>query len=388
MELERPTSAHRLSDAVQLNRDRILNPSSLALHGRITPDSVVLVVLAAGKGTRFGRDPKCIQPVGGTPLARHSIDAFRRFSAGPVICIVGYRHDEVSAALGADNTYVRSDNPAGGTAFAAFEAFSVPRLLEDNPLVVITMGDRIVPPSIFRHLNETHCAGPREADLTFLSAEYEPPRNRGKGRVVRDENGQVVRIVEEADILAVEDKASRQALLALTEGNCPLYLIRAATLENYLRDLTNANAQGQFYLPDLVDVISRDGGDIRTVTTTATDPEYDLLAADVNQPLDLALLEGVLTSAHGLLFPEDLELTEAARAIAAGRPAGQVASIARQLEELLSAARREKLGFDPGRPVGIGISGGRLRIAFMHPDMVRFYGPAWQMPIGAGDEAG
>jgi hypothetical protein len=326
--------------------------------------------------------------VSGTPLARHSIDAFRRFSPGPVICIVGYRYEEVSAALGGDNTYVRSDNPAGGTGFAAFEAFSVPRLLEDNPLVVITMGDRIVPPSVLRHLRETHRAGPREADLTFLSAEYEPPRNRGKGRVVRDENRQVVRIIEEPDILAEEDKASRQALLDLTEGNCPLYLIRAAALEHYLRDLTNANAQGQYYLTDLVGMISRDGGDIRTVITTAADPEYDLLCADVNQPLDLALLEGVLTSAHGLLFPEDLELAEAARIIAAGRPAGQVASIARQLDELLSAARREKLGFDPGRPVGIGISGGRLRIAFMHPDMVRFYGPAWQMPIGAGDEAG
>src|ERR1019366_4890102 len=44
--------------------------------------------------------------------------------------------------------------------------------------------------------------------------------------------------------------------------------------------------------------------------------------------------------------------------------------------------------FDAGAPVGIGISGGRLRIAFMHPDMVRFFGPAWQMPIGAGDAGG
>ena len=388
MEQEGPTAALRLSQATQLSWDKILNPSSLTLHGGISPDSVVLVVLAAGKGTRFGRDPKCIQPVSGTPLARHSIDAFRRFSPGPVICMVGYRHEDVSAALGGDNTYVCSDNPAGGTGFAAFEAFSVPRLLEVNPLVVITMGDRIVPPSVFRHLCETHQAGPREADLTFLSVEYEPPRNRGKGRVVRDVNGHVVRIVEEPDIRAEEDEASRQALLDLTEGNCPLYLIRAAALEHYLRDLTNANAQGQYYLTDLVGMISRDGGDIRTAITTAADPEYDLLCADVNQPLDLALLEGVLTSAQGLLFPEDLELAEAARAIAAGRPAGQVASIARQLDELLSAARREKLGFDPGRPVGIGISGGRLRIAFMHPDMVRFYGPAWQMPIGAGDEAG
>jgi len=250
------------------------------------------------------------------------------------------------------------------------------------------MGDRIVPSSVFRHLCEIHRAGAREAGLTFLTALYEPPKNHGKGRVLRDQARRVVRIVEERDILAEPDAAARQALLDLTEGNCPLYVIRAATLRRYLENLTNANAQGQYYLTDIIQAISRDGGEIRTATTTPADPEYDLLCADVTQPMDLALLEGILASARGLLFPEELEVEEAARAIAAGRPAAQVASIARQLGELMAEVRRQKLGFDPGRSVAIGISGGRLRIAFMHPDMMRFYGPAWQMPIGAGDAAG
>jgi hypothetical protein len=344
--------------------------------------------LAAGKGTRFGSDPKCIQPVSGTPLARHSIDAFLRFNPAPVICVVGYRHAEVAAALGADNVYVRSDDPAGGTAFAAYEAFSVPALAESDPLLIVTMGDRIVPSSVFRRLWETHGAGASEAGLTFLTAEYEVPKNRGKGRVVRDANGRVARIVEERDILAERDVAERQALLDLTEGNCPLYAIRAARLRRYLAEVTNANAQGQYYLTDIIQAISRDGGEIRTTTTTVAEPEYDLLCADVTQPLDLALLEGVLAATPGLLFPEELEVEEAARAIAAGRPRAQIASIALQLKELMAAVRREKLAFQPGRPVAIGISGGRLRIAFMHPDMARFFGPAWQMPIGAGEETG
>lgn len=383
-----PPMIRPLRDAVRPAREKILNPESLPLYGGITRDAPVLVVLAAGKGTRFGRDPKCIQPVYGTPLARHSIDAFRRFSPSPVICLVGYRHSEVSAALGSDNIYVRSDNPAGGTAFAAFEALSVPGLLEKNPLLIITMGDRIVPSSVFRRLAETHQAGAREAGLTFLTALYEPPRNRGKGRVLRRDNHRVARIVEERDIQAEEDGAARQALLDLTEGNCPLYVIRAACFDRYVRELTNANSQGQYYLTDIIQAISSDAGEIRTMTTTVADPEYDLLCSDVTQPMDLALLEGILASARGLLFPEELEVEEAARAIAAGRPAAQVASIARQLGELVSAVAHEKLAFEPGQPVGIGISGGRLRIAFMHPDMVRFYGPAWQSPIGAGEAAG
>jgi hypothetical protein len=377
-----------LKEAVQPAPEKLLNPESLEFHGGVTADAPVLVVLAAGKGTRFGQAPKCIQPVHGIPLARHSIDAFRHVSPSPAVCIVGYRHGEVAAALGPDNVYVLSDNPTGGTAFAAFEAFSVPSLAENNPLLVITMGDRVVPSSIFRRLWETHRAGDREAGLTFLTAIYEPPRHRGKGRVLRDESGRVKRIIEERDIAAEQDELTREALLNLTEGNCPLYMIRAATLARHLENLTNANAQGQYYLTDIIEALSHEGGEIRTITTRVAEPEYDLLCSDVTKPLDLALLEGTLASTRELLFPGELEVEEAARAIAEGRPAGQLASIARQLRELLSATAHEKLAFHPEHPVAIGIAGGRLRIAFMHPDMMRFYGPAWQMPIGAGSAVG
>jgi len=378
----------RLGSAVRLGEDKVQNPEAVSLYGGIQARAPVLLILAAGKGTRFGQAPKCIQPMRSTPLARHSIDAFRRFSPSPVVCLVGYRHEEVSRALGNDNIYVRSDQPAGGTAYAALEAFSVPSLLKVNPLLIITMGDRIVTPGIFRRLCETHSAGTREADLTFLSAIYEPPKNQGKGRVLRDASQRVLRITEQRDIDALEDATAHRKLQDLTEGNCPLYAVSAATLHRHLQELTNANAQGQYYLTDIVETISREGGDIRTLTTTVADPEYDLLTSDVTRPMDLALLESVLASAGNLLFPGESDLEEAARIIAADRPAVQVAAIARQLEELLGAASREKLGFVPSQPVAIGISGGRLRIAFMHPDMTRFFGPAWQMPIGAGDPEG
>ena len=377
-----------LRAAGTIDYEKILNPESQTFYGGIGAETPVLVILAAGKGTRFGRDPKCIQPVHGTPLARHSIDAFRRFSPSPVICLVGYRYEEVSGKLGSDNIYIRSDDPAGGTAFAAYEAFSVPALMERNPALVISMGDRIVPSSIFRRIWEVHRAGAREADLTFLTAMYEPPKDRGKGRVLRDDGERVVRIVEERDLAGEDEAATQQVRHGATEGNCPLYVIRAATLMRHLRDLTNDNAQGQYYLTDIIESISREGGDIRTMTTMVTDPEYDLLCADVTRPMDLALLEGLLESTGGSLFPEESEVLEAAKAIAADRPPSQVASIARQLGELASVIEQKKLMFKPDRPIGLGVSGGRLRIAFMHPDMGRFFGPAWQMPIGAGHAGG
>ncbi len=377
-----------LSQAVRLASEKLLNPEALALYGGIRPEAPVLVVLAAGKGTRFGQAPKCIQPVHGVPLARHSIEAFRRFSPSPVVCLVGYRHHEVALALGADTLQVRSENPAGGTAFAAFEAFCVPGLLEVNPLLILTMGDRIVTPRIFGLLHETHCAGSREADLTFLTARYEPPRNLGKGRVVRDASLRVRRVIEQRDIDALPDPVERRQLNGLVEGNCPLYAVRAATLRRRLESLSNDNAQRQYYLTDIIEAMAREDGDVRTVTTTVADPEYDLLCSDVTRPMDLALLEGILASRGSLLAGGESDVEAAARLIAAERPSAQVQAIARQLEELGTAAAGEKLGFQADAPVAIGLSGGRLRIAFMHPDMGRFYGPAWQMPTGAGDPAG
>ncbi|HRZ36363.1 MAG TPA: NTP transferase domain-containing protein [Candidatus Paceibacterota bacterium] len=431
-----------LAQAARLTQDKVLNPQALSgWPGSASPrcadeqridadgdnrpagggcssvlrnalaacaaDVPVLVVLAAGKGTRFGTEPKCIQPVRGLPLARHSIEAFRRIGPASVVCLVGHRHEDVARALGEDVVYVRSENPTGGTAFAAFEAFSIAELRVSNPLLVITMGDRIVPDSVFRKLVETHRAAPREADLTFLSALYTAPGNRGKGRVVRDGTGCVQRIVEQRDIDALPDAAARRRLDSLDEGNCPLYAARADTFHRCLSRLTNTNAQHQFYLTDIVEAISRDGGLIRTVTASPAEPEYDVLCADVTRPADLARLEEALAKverfnagsgqsapvrlgdrAGRTSRPASVCCPDAVRALTADRPPAQAAAIARQLEALLDFAAREDLGFAPDRPVAIGVAGGRLRIAFMHPDMARFFGPAWQMPMGAGHPEG
>ena len=385
---EKAVYSDSLQNAVKISREKVLNPEKNSLIESISSDIPVLVNLVAGMGTRFGQEPKCIQRVKGTPLARHSIDAFHRLSPSAVICIVGYRYQEVADALGTDNLYVLSDNPRGGTAFAAYEAFSVPGLLEKNPLLIISMGDRIVPPSVFRNIEKIHMGGEKEADLTFLTALYEPPRNSGKGRILRDENGRILKIAEERDIEAISDPVLRQSMLNLNEGNCPLYAIRAKNLYDYASVLTNDNQQGQYYLTDIIEKVSKDGGEIRTLTTRIHEPEYDLLCSDVTQPMDLALLEGILTTNINLLIPEELEIEQMAKLITTGRPLGQVASIARQLHELAAMIQKKKLPFEATKPVGIGISGGRLRIAIMHPDMVRFYGPAWQMPIGAGTAEG
>ena len=378
----------RLAEVVRLSPEKLLGDRRIADDLRRSGGDPVLVLLAAGRGTRFGQSPKCAQPVCGKPLARHSIDAFRACSASPAVCLVGYQHEVVMELLGDDNLYIVTGNPTGGTAYAAFETLCVPELEELNPLLIIGMGDRIVPAEVFQRLVETHRLGPREADLTLLTAMYEPPRQRGKGRLLRDTQGRVMKFVEQRDIDKIENSEQRQALMDIREANCPLYALRAGTLRDGLKDLVNDNAQQQYYLTDIVDVLAQAGADIRTITTTPGESGYDLLCSDVTRPQDLALIEGILTSSSAFSPGLHVGVDDALQQIVTGRPPGQVASLAGQIEELLESCAKEKLAFEPDQPVALGISGGRLRIAFMHPDMGRFFGPAWQMPIGAGDPGG
>ena len=382
----------RLERAVPLSADRVLNPG-LAQAVAFESTSPVLVLLAAGKGTRFGSQPKCIQEVAGLPLARHTCEAFRPFSNTPSICIVGYRHEQVSASLGEDLIHVLTSNPAGGTGLAAFEAFCVSGVESADPVLVISMGDRMVPSGTFEQMLQVHCDG-QEAELTMLTARYLPPSNRGKGRIVRDADGRIIRIIEQRDIDQLEHGDERAFLDSQTEGNCPLYAIRASLLKRHLGQVSCDNAQQQFYLTDIVESIVREGGTVRSVMTEPGDPAYELLCADVTRPEDVTRLADAHARYRSTVEPSaDLAsapLLRLARQIVEGRPAGQVASIANQLQELLQPQDDvpDHWTFDHDQPVAVGISGGRLRIAFMHPDMNRFYGPAWQMPIGAADPCG
>lgn len=375
-----PVLFKRLDEVSTLDESKVMAAAGLAgLDGHVAAGPV-LVVLAAGKGTRFGAEPKCIQLVNGKPLAAHSIDAFHEISPVPAVCVVGYCKDDVAAALGTRNLYIASENPAGGTGFAAFESLSLPALANRDVLLILTMGDRVVPAAIFRRILGTHHQGTREADLTILTAVHEPPRHGGKGRIRRDEAGRVLKIVEERDL------APEEIIPGPVECNCPLYVVRANTLLGHLRFVTNNNAQQQYYLTDIVESIAEAGGEIRTLTVSAEDDEYEILCADVTRPRDLSILETALTRSSNTYSGGAVE--RAVRAITQNRHPGQVASIARQLQELVSAIAAENLPFRPDRPVAVGICGGRVRIAFMHPDMVRFYGPAWQMPLGAATAAG
>ncbi|MCL4853022.1 MAG: NTP transferase domain-containing protein, partial [Bryobacteraceae bacterium] len=86
----------RLEEVLAPDASKILTALGLSGLSGQSDDRPALVVLAAGKGTRFGADPKCIQPVNGKPLAAHSIDAFHEIAPAPAVCVVGYRKEDVA----------------------------------------------------------------------------------------------------------------------------------------------------------------------------------------------------------------------------------------------------------------------------------------------------
>ncbi|MDO5567492.1 MAG: hypothetical protein Q4G59_12595, partial [Planctomycetia bacterium] len=214
---------------VTLGRDKLLNPPP---EGTFRADVPVLLLPAAGRAIVSGGVPCCVEPVLGLPLIRHSIDAFRQaWPDAPVVCIVGQESKRVIDAIGPDVFYIQTANPDGGTGWATYEAFCLPELLESNPNIIISMGDRIVPRIIYEKLLTLHSGTneQNEAVFSMTTAQYDPPMNRGRGRIVRDPNGRIVQILEEEDIVREENRLVRNSLLSLTEGNCPIYALRART---------------------------------------------------------------------------------------------------------------------------------------------------------------
>ena len=214
------------------------------------PLSFKAVVLAAGKGTRMKSDlPKVMHPVQGRPMLAAPIDIALALGALEVAVVVGYQRALVTDWLEATydvrvSTHVQHEMigtaDAVRSALAAYETF--------DGAVLILYGDvPNLPQDDVARLVAMHVAGDRP--LTMLTA-HDPTPN-AYGKIVRDASGEATRIVEHKD--------ADEAVRALTEVNIGVYLVDAAFLRSGLARMTNDNAQGEFYLTDLVEMAYAQG---------------------------------------------------------------------------------------------------------------------------------
>jgi bifunctional UDP-N-acetylglucosamine pyrophosphorylase / glucosamine-1-phosphate N-acetyltransferase len=236
--------------------------------------SPLVLVMAAGKGTRMRSSlPKMLHPVCGRAMVAWPVLAARAAGAGRVAAIVSPDQD-LSAGLPGDVETVEQPEPDGtGGAIRAALA-----LIEASETVLVLSGDvPLISTATIAGLLEAHAASPAAA--TMLTIELDDPASYG--RVIRTGSGDVERVVE-----AKADGDADPAQLAIREINAGTYAFDAAPLAAALAGLSNDNAQGEYYLPDVFPALRAAG---HTVAAHLAD---DLaVTMGVNNRVDLAAVE-------------------------------------------------------------------------------------------------
>jgi bifunctional UDP-N-acetylglucosamine pyrophosphorylase/glucosamine-1-phosphate N-acetyltransferase len=217
------------------------------------PDTHV-VVLAAGKGTRMkSAEPKVLHHAGGLPLIEHVLRAADSLQPSTVVVVVGHMAERVEDSLRKRlGLRFALQQPQLGTGHALLQA--KPDLAGRSGTVVLLSGDvPLLRPATLQALVRTHES--RGAAATVLTARVERPD--GYGRIVR-EDGRIAAIVEHKDATAAQR--------AIDEINSGIYAFALEPLFDALASIGAANAQGEYYLPDLVRIYRERGLPVETVS--------------------------------------------------------------------------------------------------------------------------
>lgn len=231
-----------------------------------------IVILAAGMGKRMNSDlPKVLHPLAGKSLLGHVVDTARTLDPQRLVVVYGHGGEQVQAAFaGQTDVQWALQSPQLGTGHAVAQA--VPMLVDDVPTLILYGDVPLVKASTLQRLAEAAQGG----KLALLSQHVADPT--GYGRVVRDAAGNVSRIVEQKDADA--------ETLKINEVNTGILVCPTRPLKRWLTALKNDNAQGEYYLTDVIAAAVADG---TGVVTAHPDAEWETLG--VNSKTQLAFLE-------------------------------------------------------------------------------------------------
>ncbi|MGA8882888.1 MAG: bifunctional UDP-N-acetylglucosamine diphosphorylase/glucosamine-1-phosphate N-acetyltransferase GlmU [Acinetobacter sp.] len=232
--------------------------------------STSVIILAAGKGTRMRSSlPKVLQPLAGRPLLGHVIETAKKLQAGNIITIYGHGGALVQNEFAQEQVQWVEQAEQLGTGHAVKMALPV---LPQDGLSLILSGDVpcITQQTLQKLLDASQASGIGLVTLTL-------PDASGYGRIVR-ENGNIQAIVEHKDA----SEAQRQ----IQEINTGIYCVSNARLHQWLPKLSNSNAQGEYYLTDIVAMAIEDGLEVASV-----EPERSFEVEGVNDRAQLAALE-------------------------------------------------------------------------------------------------
>ncbi len=254
-----------------------------------------VVVLAAGKGTRMrSNKPKVLHHLAGDTLLNHVLNSARNLGADNLCVVIGHEAEQVRQSVGENNTVIFVEQkPQLGTGHAV--QLTASHLVDDVPTLVL-YGD--VPLTQVETLQRliAHANG---RTLALLTVNLADPT--GYGRIVRDGQGRVSKIVEQKDAGADE--------LTIKEVNTGILVAPTASLKRWLSQLSNQNAQGEYYLTDVIAMAVADGLSIATEQPAS---EWETLG--VNSKIQLAQLERIYqTQAAQSLMEQGVGLADPAR---------------------------------------------------------------------------
>ena len=202
-----------------------------------------IVILAAGQGKRMqSLLPKVLQPLAGEPLLGHVISAARLLKPEAIHIVYGHGGDQVKAKFANDSLHWALQAEQLGTGHALAQAMTE---ISDDHSVLVLFGDvPLIQVSTLQSLLDAS-----GNSLALLSVKLNDPT--GYGRVIRNNAGQVVRIVEH------KDANTKERLV--DECNTGVLVANAKQLKQWLSQLKNNNAQGEYYLTDVISMAVRDG---------------------------------------------------------------------------------------------------------------------------------
>ena len=267
---------------------------ALRAHRDPVASPLNVVVLAAGLGKRMHSAlPKVLHPLAGRPIVSYVLDAARSLEPRAIAVVVGHGADIVQRALAAPDLAFVLQDPPRGTGDAARVALAA---LPGDGVTLVTIGDiPLVPAAALAALVAEAEAG----HLAVLTAKVPDPS--GLGRVVRDGAGRVRAIVEERD--------ATPAQRALDEINTGVMAAPTALMKRWVAALTTDNAQGEYYLTDVIAAACADG--VPVVARLAED-ERDVRG--INDRAQLAAVERVLQDRHAqALMVRGVALADPAR---------------------------------------------------------------------------
>lgn len=234
------------------------------------------VILAAGEGTRMkSKLYKVLHPVCGKSMIRHVVDQTVQLGTDRVVTVVGRGADAVRAELGDSVEYAMQEQQLG-TAHAVMQAESL--LGAENGITVVLYGDTpLITKNTIEALIDNH--EKNGAKATILSSIVENPN--GYGRVVRLEDGTFDRVVEDKDA-TVKEKEIR-------EINTGLYCFDNQFLFKALKQVDNDNVQSEYYLPDVIAILRKEGASVQAYCT-----EDYAETLGVNDRVQLAQAESIM----------------------------------------------------------------------------------------------